>query len=68
MFEAVPRKPQTARSIAIGDLDNGGVNEGGLVVFARYSGRCKPTWKRSAIRRSFSNGRSSVPGTSRCRY
>ena len=36
--ETAKDKPQTARIIAIGDLDDGSVNEGDLVVFARYSG------------------------------
>jgi chaperonin GroES len=31
-------KPQTARIIAIGDLDDGSVSKGDLVVFARYFG------------------------------
>ena len=30
-------KPQTARIIAIGDLEDGKVSEGNLVVFAKYS-------------------------------
>ena len=36
--ETAKDKPQTARIIAIGDLDDGSVNEGDQVVFARYSG------------------------------
>ena len=36
--EAAKDKPQTARIISIGDLDDEGVNEGDLEVFARYSG------------------------------
>ena len=36
--ETAKDKPQTARIIAIGDLENGGVSEGDLVVFAKYSG------------------------------
>jgi chaperonin GroES len=36
--ETAKDKPQTARIISIGDLDDEGVNEGDLVVFARYSG------------------------------
>ncbi|MDX6379028.1 MAG: chaperonin GroES [Rubrobacteraceae bacterium] len=31
-------KPQIARVIAIGDLENGRISEGDLVVFAKYSG------------------------------
>ncbi len=31
-------KPQTAKVIRIGDLENGKVSEGDLVVFAKYSG------------------------------
>ena len=31
-------KPQTARVVAVGDLENGKVKEGDLVVFARYAG------------------------------
>ncbi len=36
--ETAKDKPQTARIIAIGDLEDGKVNEGDLVVFAKYSG------------------------------
>ena len=36
--ETAKDKPQTARIIAIGDLDGESVNEGDLIVFARYSG------------------------------
>ena len=36
--EMTKEKPQTARIIAIGDLEDRKVNEGDLVVFARYSG------------------------------
>ena len=36
--ETAKEKPQTARIIAIGDLDDGEVSEGDLVVFAKYSG------------------------------
>jgi chaperonin GroES len=36
--ETAKDKPQTARIIAVGDLEDGRVNEGDLVVFARYSG------------------------------
>ena len=36
--ETAKDKPQTARVIAIGDLEDGKVNEGDLVVFAKYSG------------------------------
>jgi chaperonin GroES len=36
--QTAKEKPQTARIIAIGDSENGGVSEGDLVVFARYSG------------------------------
>jgi chaperonin GroES len=31
-------KPQIARVVAIGDLENGRISEGDLVVFAKYSG------------------------------
>ena len=36
--ETAKDKPQTARIVAIGDFGDGKVNEGDLVVFARYSG------------------------------
>ncbi len=36
--ETTKDKPQTARIIAIGDLEDGKVNQGDLVVFAKYSG------------------------------
>jgi chaperonin GroES len=36
--ETAKEKPQTAKIIAIGDLEDGKVNEDDLVVFARYSG------------------------------
>ena len=36
--ETAKDKPQTARIISIGDLDDEGVNEGDLEVLARYSG------------------------------
>ena len=36
--ETAKEKPQTAKIIAIGDLEDGKVNEEDLVVFARYSG------------------------------
>jgi chaperonin GroES len=36
--ETAKDKPQTARIMAIGDLEDGKINEGDLVVFARYSG------------------------------
>jgi chaperonin GroES len=36
--ETAKDKPQTAWTIAIGDLDDESVNEGDLVVFAMYSG------------------------------
>ncbi|MCA1739436.1 MAG: co-chaperone GroES [Actinobacteria bacterium] len=36
--QTAKEKPQTASIIAIGDSENGGVSEGDLVVFARYSG------------------------------
>ncbi len=36
--ETAKDKPQTARIVAIGDFEDGKVNEGDLVVFARYSG------------------------------
>jgi chaperonin GroES len=36
--ETAKDKPQTARIIAIGDLEDGEVSEGNLVVFAKYSG------------------------------
>ena len=35
---AKEEKPQTAKIKAIGDLEDGKVNEDDLVVFARYSG------------------------------
>lgn len=31
-------KPQTARVVAVGDFEDGGVKEGDLVVFARFAG------------------------------
>ena len=36
--ETAKDKPHTARIIAIGDLEDGEVNQGDLVVFAKYSG------------------------------
>jgi chaperonin GroES len=36
--ETAKEKPQTAKIIAIGDLKDGEVSEGDLVVFAKYSG------------------------------
>ena len=36
--ETAKDKPQTARIIAIGDLEDGEVSEGDLVIFAKYSG------------------------------
>ena len=36
--ETAKEKPQTAKIKAIGDLEDGKVNEDDLVVFARYSG------------------------------
>ena len=36
--ETAKDKPQTARIIAIGDLEDEEVSEGNLVVFAKYSG------------------------------
>ena len=36
--ETAKDKPQTARIIAIGDLEDGEVSEGDVVVFAKYSG------------------------------
>jgi chaperonin GroES len=38
LSETAKDMPQTARIIAIGDLDDESVNESDLVVFARYSG------------------------------
>ncbi len=31
-------KPQTAKVVAVGDGQNGGVDEGSVVVYAKYSG------------------------------
>ena len=36
--ETAKDKPQTARIIVVGDIENGGVGEGDLVVFAQYAG------------------------------
>ena len=36
--ETAKDKPQTARVIALGDMENGDLDEGDLVVFARYAG------------------------------
>jgi chaperonin GroES len=36
--QTAKEKPQIARVIAIGDLENGSISEGDLVVFAKYSG------------------------------
>jgi chaperonin GroES len=36
--QTAKEKPQTARVVAIGDLENGRISEGDLVVFAKYSG------------------------------
>ncbi len=36
--ETAKDKPQTARVVAVGDLEDGNVGEGDLVVFAKYSG------------------------------
>ncbi len=36
--ETAKNKPQTARVVAVGDLEDGSVGEGDLVVFAKYSG------------------------------
>ena len=36
--ETAKEKPQTAKIKAIGDLEDGKMNEDDLVVFARYSG------------------------------
>ncbi len=36
--ETAKDRPQTARIIAVGDFEDGKVNEGDLVVFAKYSG------------------------------
>ena len=36
--ETAKDEPQTARIVALGDLEDGKVNEGDLVVFAKYSG------------------------------
>ncbi len=38
MPETAKDKRQTARTVAIGDFEDGKVKEGDLVVFARYSG------------------------------
>jgi chaperonin GroES len=36
--QTTKQRPQTARVIAIGDSEDGKINEGELVVFAKYSG------------------------------
>ena len=36
--ETAKDKPQTARIVALGEMENGHVGEGDLVVFAKYSG------------------------------
>jgi len=36
--ETAKDTPQTARIVAVGDFEDGELNEGDLVVFARYSG------------------------------
>jgi chaperonin GroES len=36
--ETARDQPQTAEIVAVGDSQNGGVSEGNLVIFARYSG------------------------------
>ncbi len=36
--ETAKDKPQTARVVAVGDMENGSVGEGDLVVFARFAG------------------------------
>ncbi len=36
--ETAKEKPRTARVVAVGDLENGSLSEGDLVVFAKYSG------------------------------
>lgn len=36
--ETAKDKPQTARVVAVGDMENGSVSEGDLVVFARFAG------------------------------
>ena len=36
--ETAKDKPQTARVVAVGDLEDGNVSKGDLVVFAKYSG------------------------------
>lgn len=36
--DTAKEKPQTARVVAVGDEQNGGVSEGSLVVYARYAG------------------------------
>lgn len=36
--ETAKEKPQTAKVMAIGDSEDGGIREGDLVVFAKYSG------------------------------
>jgi chaperonin GroES len=38
LSETAKDKPLTARIIAVGDFEDGEVNEGDLVVFARHSG------------------------------
>jgi len=36
--QTAKQKPQTARVIATGDLEDGRISEGDVVVFAKYSG------------------------------
>ena len=36
--DTAKEKQQTARVVAVGELENGNVKEGDLVVFARYAG------------------------------
>jgi len=36
--ETAKDQPQTAEVVAVGNSQNGGVSEGNLVIFARYSG------------------------------
>ena len=36
--QTTKQRPQTARVIAIGDSEDGKINEGELMVFAKYSG------------------------------
>jgi chaperonin GroES len=36
--ETAKKEPQIAQVVAIGDLETGGISEGDLVVFAKYSG------------------------------